>query len=106
MNLGPLNRRARLWANTPTRGLGGAVSDSLTHLKWLPVTLGEVGQDNTEKVAAARDATMQAGVFTTRWLATVANNQFLDFEGVRYRIHRYRILGRREGMVLYGEQVK
>lgn len=106
MNLGPLNRRGQLWANSPTKGIGGAPTNALTPLGWLPLTLGEVGVDNKETNEAQRDATMQAGVFTTRYFVSVANDQFLDFEGTRFRIMRYRILGRREGLVLYCEQVK
>ncbi len=101
MNLGPLNRKARLWANNPTVGEGGAPSDVLTHLKWLPATVGEV--DRPQALQAMREGNEVVATITTRYYRVASVGQFFDFEGARFRIQRIRVLGRNEGMVLYGE---
>jgi hypothetical protein len=103
MNLGPLNRRVRLYRNNPVTGLGGAVSDSLTPLRWLPVTIGDI--DVPRSAQALREASKTEAAFTTRWNTSVVNDCYFDFEGERLRVVRWRVLGRREGMVFYGERV-
>ncbi len=104
LRLGPLNRRIQLWRDYPLIGASGAVTPRLRHVCYMPATLGEVGAK--DDVVAMKDANMQSGMFTTRYKALdYTATYYVDFEGRRFRLARWKEVGRREGLVLFTEQV-
>lgn len=103
-DLGPLDRPARLFTNTPTVSNTGANTFAVAFAGTLNVT--KVRPSTRTVIAGARDASEVEDVFRCRWFDGLGVGMLLDCDGVRYRIVKISEMGRRYGWEIYGRAVQ